>query len=339
MEEEEVVVEVVAAPFVVSHPSHYLLPHSSFSLFIAFTPPACGFYRQRLRVVEVDRDGDADGSCDEEELEVEVELVLEGVSTEPALMDVRARSAAAAACSRVMAALHSDTSALLSSMVRGWVADAPAPRPTEGEQRAMFSRLNRSAALHFHPSLASAWWALWEDVRSLHRPLQRPSMQWNLHVERLQVAIQSLPARHRTAVPALQLRLDELRESARERPPIHPVRAALLSSVLSSIALAPTDLRTRPARLPPPDPATSVGEAQSREGTTGAGGGRAGAAAGQQCTAAAAAGDISAAPTAAQQPQPPPPNHCSAQRGIDGDGRWWGSVQAGSIDRGCVGRR
>ena len=218
-----------SGPFLVSHPSHHLLPHSSFSLLITFAPPACGMYRQRLRVVQVDGDSDAEG-CEE------VELVLEGVSAEPTLVDGWARSAAA--CSRVMSDLHSDPSALLTSLVGGWVGDVAAPRPATSEERAVFSRLNRSAGLHFHPSLASAWWALWEDIRALHRPLQRPSMQWNLHVERLQVALQQISTQHRSAVPALQLRLDRLREAAHERPPLHPTRTALLSALLSSIALA-----------------------------------------------------------------------------------------------------
>ena len=216
-----------SGPFFVSHPSHYLLPHSAVSLFISFAPAGCGVYRQRLCVVEVD--GESADAC-------EVELLLEGVSAEPALLDNRGSSASA--CRRVMSDLHSDASSLLTSLVGGWMADAAAARPLDAEQRPSFTRLNRAAGLHYHPNLAPAWWALWEDVRALHPPLRRPAMQWSLRVQQLQDALHTAPARHRGRARQLQQRLEQLKEAARERPAVHPARARLLSSLLSALARA-----------------------------------------------------------------------------------------------------
>ena len=217
-----------ASPFLLSPSSHYVLPHSSLSLCVTFAPPSCGVFRQRMRLVQVD--GDDEG---EEELRGEVELRLEGVSRDPTLVDEAFRGVEARR--EVMSGLHSHMGGLVSSVVKGWVTSIHAPSPLPSEQRLQFTRMNREQRLHFHPSLIGQWWEVWEKVKSLYPPLTRPHLQWNLSVEALRGAIEAVPPRHRSLVPSLLERVELLSTASKERPPIHPARAHLLSSLLKEV--------------------------------------------------------------------------------------------------------
>ena len=220
-----------ASPFLVSHPSHYLLPHSSLSLCVTFAPPSCGLFRRRLRLVRLDED--------EEEgvrLQGEVELTLEGVSRDPTQVDDAREGREARRA--VMQRLHADTLAVVASVVGSWTHSVPPPPPPPAAQRLLFFRANRSEGLHFHPALVDDWWAVWQAAVALHRPLSRPAMQWDLSVACLRSAIDAVPLRHRLQVPALTARVDALAAASRERPPVHPVRAELLSSLLQQLGCA-----------------------------------------------------------------------------------------------------
>ena len=218
-----------ASPFLLSPSSHYVLPHSSLSLCVTFAPLSCGVFRQRMRLVRVDGD-DEEGEVKQEE----VELRLEGVSRDPTLVDEAIRGVEARR--EVMTQLHSHVGGLLSSVVKGWVTSLPAPPPPPSEQRLLFTRVNGAAPLYFHPSLIEQWWEVWESVKALYPPLTRPHLQWDLSVEALRGAIEAVPFRHRSLVPSLISRVDELTSASKERPPIHPARVHLFSSLLKEVA-------------------------------------------------------------------------------------------------------
>ena len=226
--------EGAPSAFVLSAPELFVLPRSSLSVCATYAPLHPGVHRQRLRLTPVDVDDESDAR-DQDGGEQSTLLVLEGVSSDPAVLEP---ARASAARRTVMAALHAHCAALVTVRARAGrsAEDAAALRPPASVQRALFTRLNGGARLFHHADLSAQWWALWEDARALHRPLERAALQWDMDADTVRRAIDAVPARHRDRVAALSGRLEELRAAGAARPPVHPARAQLLSGLLSAVA-------------------------------------------------------------------------------------------------------
>ena len=225
--------------FLLSPHSGCVLPHSSLPLCASFAPPACGSYRQTLKLQLRDEDGEAEGEEAQAGQAATAALGL-SVLVLTGSCDEHTRAERAEEGERAKAGVLRELLALPPVAQRP--QSSPPPPLAASAERLLFTQRNGAARLHFHRALMPHWRLLWEEVKSRHRPLQRAAMQWSLQAEELRAAIAALPARHQqphsSAADGLLSRYDALRLQAEERPQPQPARCRLLASLLAAFAAA-----------------------------------------------------------------------------------------------------
>ena len=220
--------------FILSHPVGYVLPLTSIDLCVTFSPPASGVWLERWQLTQTDHDGESQpvaaatvtltGTSHPTPPPHNHTAVSQHHTDQQTMLDLLSTTTQQ---SSQPSASHTDG---LPSSATGTTSDA--------ELRSAFCSANSSRRLHFHRWMMPQWWRLWNDVRQLHRPLHRQTMEWKLSAQHIQHAIEQLPSRHTERQSALTARLNELQALAAVIPAPHPARLTLLASLMGALVAA-----------------------------------------------------------------------------------------------------